>query len=1052
MAITKAEAQDVTLAFTRDYPSALKLLYAYRETIADLYGPQVEGIPESAKGGYFPKETFHNGRVYSGRIDVPLANVSDPGDLLLTLRHEVLGHYGANTFAPGEKRALLDGLAAARNEPTLKPLWDDVNRRYAGQSLDVRSEEVFSLHCESIEPSHHVGNDQVQQRGQQSFKETCIARVRPMQAHDLQNIVCMVAQGLHDRSRTQQTFPELNELFRRDKTMAPKKPFHKAVAEKLIEQLKTGTAPWQKPWSPAEPNAYLPMNPTTGKRYKGINSIYLLAQGHSDARWMTYKQAAAAGAQVRKGEKGTPVQYFKFSEEQDKLDDQGRPVRDVNGNKIKETVQLERPRVFFATVFNGEQIDGLPPQQIKPKPEQQWNAVERAEHILNASGAKITHAAGDRAFYRPSTDSITLPEKSQFQSADRYYATALHELGHWTGHPSRLDRDLGHPFGSEEYAKEELRAEISSLIVGEELNIGHDPGQHAAYVKSWIKVLEDDPLEIFRAASDAEKIQKYVLSLEQQQKQDITRQEETQETKMNKSDKPDKPRNYINVPYKEKNEAKALGARWDKQHQSWYIPRKLDPAPFAKWSQNDTPQTLPQTQERIYLAVPYNEREVAKAAGARWDKQAKSWYIGPQGDTDRLSRWLPENAPNQQDPAMSPREEFAAAMQSLGFVLSGDHPIMDGEKHRIAVDGDQKGERAGFYVGHLDGHPAGYIANNRTGINMKWKSKGYSLDPAEKAKLQAEAATRLAARSAALEEKQETAAAGISEQIKDLVPATGQTPYIENKGIHAHRGIFTDAEGKKTYIPAHDADGKLWTMQYIQEDGVKRFAKDTRKAGCFHIVGDDLRGLSNAPALVLQEGYATAATNAEALGFPTIVAFDAGNLSAVAEALHAKWPDKPVVVLGDNDRYQEITQGTNPGKNKAQEAARRVSGKAILPVFAPGEADYPAGLTPVTPQSYRAHLHAAKALETTTDPDRKAELEKALLSKEQQAALARIKRYTDFNDLATQSRLGREGVERQVRATVNKAVAEIKQKQQQGQQQAYQQQQKQRRTRRAAHI
>ena len=126
---------------------------------------------------------------------------------------------------------------------------------------------------------------------------------------------------------------------------------------------------------------------------------------------------------------------------------------------------------------------------------------------------------------------------------------------------------------------------------------------------------------------------------------------------------------------------------------------------------------------------------------------------------------------------------------------------------------------------------------------------------------------------------------------------------------------------------------------------------------------------------------------AEALGFPTVVAFDAGNLSAVAEALHAKLPDKPVIILGDNDRYQEITQGTNPGKSKAQEAA-----------------------------------------------------------------LARIKPYTDFNDLATRSRLGREGVERQVRATVNKAVAEVKQKQQQGQQQAYQQQQKQRRIRHAAHI
>ena len=159
----------------------------------------------------------------------------------------------------------------------------------------------------------------------------------------------------------------------------------------------------------------------------------------------------------------------------------------------------------------------------------------------------------------------------------------------------------------------------------------------------------------------------------------------------------------------------------------------------------------------------------------------------------------------------------------------------------------------------------------------------------------------------------------------------------------------------------------------------------------------------------------------------------------MAEALHAKLPDKPVVILGDNDRYQEITQGTNPGKSKAQAASRVVGGKAVLPVFAPGEADYPAGLAPVTPQSYRAHLHAARILEATTDPDRKTELEKALLSKEQQAALARTKPYTDFSDLATQSRLGREGVERPIRATVNKAVAEVKQKQQ-------------RRTRRAAHI
>jgi hypothetical protein len=409
MPITKAEAQGVTRAFVRDYPGALDLAYKFREDATELYGPRAAEVPANMKGGYVPKETMHGGRAFRGRVDVPLQNVESADDLLMTLRHEVLGHYGANTFAPAEKRALLDGLAAARNEPSLKPLWDDVSRRYADQSLDVRAEEVFALHCEGIEPSQHQVADQAQRRGQQSFTETCVARVRPMQADDLHNIACMVAQGLRDRSRTQQNFPQFNELFRRDENMEPKKPFHEVVAEKLIEQLKAGTAPWQKPWEPGEPNAYLPMNPTTGKRYKGINAIHLMAQGRSDSRWMTYKQAAAAGAQVRKGEKGTPVQYWKFSEEQDKLDDNGRPVLDGKGQPVKETVMLERPRVFFATVFNGEQIDGLPP--LQPKKEQTWNAVERAEHILKASGATITHAAGDRAFYRPSTDSITLPER-----------------------------------------------------------------------------------------------------------------------------------------------------------------------------------------------------------------------------------------------------------------------------------------------------------------------------------------------------------------------------------------------------------------------------------------------------------------------------------------------------------------------------------------------------------------------------------------------------------------------------------------------------------------
>jgi len=923
--------------------------------------------------------------------------------------------------------------------------------------------------------------------------------------------------------------------------MTQKKPFHETVAEKLIEQLKSGTAPWQRPWLPGEAGAFVPTNPMTGKRYRGINAIHLMSQDYMDQRWLTYKQAVSVDAQVRKGEKGTPIQYWKFSEEHIKKDADGKPILDAQGEPLKFVVKLERPRVFFATVFNAEQVDGMPP--VQPRKAQEWNAVERAEHILQASGAVIRNGEQNRAFYRPSTDSIHLPDKGQFPTADNYYATALHELGHWTGHESRLARDLVHPFGSEGYAKEELRAEIASMILGDELGIGHNPEQHAAYVGSWIKALQDDPLEIFRAAADAEKIQDYVLGLEQQVQEQAQTQEKTltpptQEAEMNletnehdpisTSDKilaaknsdgqqsplevdpqqqaqheqqeqhettvlprptahlltrdefakiatamplenhgrrwevfigeqsfgfsdadtaigavqeahkrevnnalysrstenagvidikelppeqvlneypdlqeifadtvnfkqpdrlaltdvnPDKI--FINVPFKQKDEAKALGAQWDRQAQSWVVPAGVDLAPFAKWAKDaaivsaDEPKAAKVSSkpspDRQYLAVPYGEHVAAKAAGALWDKAAKSWYIGLKADTAKLERWAADRVPNQQGPAMTPEEEFAEALRSLGCVVEGKHPVMDGAKHRIAVEGDKKSEQAGFYVGHLDGHPAGYIKNNKTGIEMKWKSKGYALDPEQKAQLNAEAAAKLQARDAEQARLHEQTAQRVTRQMADLVPVELPTPYMQAKGIEPQTGVFTDKEGQKTYIPATDVDGKQWTMQYIKEDGIKRFAKDSRKEGCFHVIGG-MAVLTKAPALVISEGYATAASLSQALGFATVAAFDSGNLPLVAKALHEKFPDKPVVIAGDDDEHLEATQGVNPGRSKAEEAAKAVGGKVLLPIFAPGE------------------------------------------------QAANPKGFTDFNDLANNSVLGKEGIERQVCSIVDSVI------------------------------
>jgi len=196
---------------------------------------------------------------------------------------------------------------------------------------------------------------------------------------------------------------------------------------------------------------------------------------------MTDQQAQRVGTQVRRGEKGTLVQYWKLSDQIPVKDERGKPLKDAGGNQVYRNVPLDKPKLFSALVFNAEQIEGLPPlQRLLPKGAPDGDRHQRAEAVLQASGVEIRHDQDDRAFYRPNTDRIHLPGRERFKSADAYYATALHEVGHASGHPTRLNRDHAHPFGSEGYAKEELRAEIASLMVGDQLGISHDPGQHSA--------------------------------------------------------------------------------------------------------------------------------------------------------------------------------------------------------------------------------------------------------------------------------------------------------------------------------------------------------------------------------------------------------------------------------------------------------------------------------------------------------------------------------------------------------------------------------------------
>lgn len=294
--------------------------------------------------------------------------------------------------------------------------------------------------------------------------------------------------------------------------------YHKSFAERIVRQLKEGTAPWQKPWKPGERS--LPKNLLTGRPYTGGNSLYLsvaaLEKGYADNRWATYRQITAAGGHVRRGEKGTQILFWSTKKVAPAKDDQGNPKLTDSGEPIYTRLDRPRPYAKVYTVFNTEQTRGLP-ERPPATPPAEWDAHSQADAIIDASGVSLQHQAGDRAYYSLRNDQVVLPERGQFPSAAGYYHVALHELGHATGHPDRMNRSTltqavkSGRWGGPAYAKEELRAEISSMMTGEKIGLGHNPRHGTDYVASWIKALEDDPREIYRAAADADKISRFLI-------------------------------------------------------------------------------------------------------------------------------------------------------------------------------------------------------------------------------------------------------------------------------------------------------------------------------------------------------------------------------------------------------------------------------------------------------------------------------------------------------------------------------------------------------------
>jgi len=656
--------------------------------------------------------------------------------------------------------------------------------------------------------------------------------------------------------------------------MSDKTDFRADLTGRVIEALEAGTAPWQKPWDGGA-GGFFPVNPVTGKAYRGGNAFALMAAGYDDPRWCTFNQASQNEWKIKKGEKATWVEYWKWSESVEQLDK-------VTGEVVKEDVSLESPRVFYAKVFNLSQMENVP-ELVRQQPV--WDGHALAEKMLEGSGAQIIHDQADRAFYSVTLDEIHLPARAAFSDIGNFYSTALHELGHWTGHSSRLNREFGTSRGSDLYAKEELRAELASLFLADRLGIPFEVGNHAAYVSLWIDTLKNDKNEIFRAAKDAEGIVEYVMGLARERGVVLEPVAEMAAS----APVPEKPkvekvgRTYLNVPFADRGEAKALGARWDGVKGLWYVSAGKDLQAFKQWDR-------------------------------------------PRGTKEAI-------------------DEFASVARNAGLIIDG-MPILDGKWHYVQVKGDRDKEKSGSYKGELGDRPNGYVNNfKNTDMSVGWKFDGGGVDKVAAANTN-EAYKQAQEKRDQDDLAEKLRVAGMLEKrLAKLPAANANHGYLVAKGVGAY-GLLS--QGDDLVMPLRDVDGKIWSQQSIKSDGSKLNLKGGRKTGSFHLIGDEKSIESGVIAVVegyatgASVFEATRWPVAVAVDSGNLVVVAKALRERYPDAQMVICGDddrfqRCTVTWTKEGEYIKGHEVPNAGREKALEAATAVGGRAVFPEFDEGD-------------------------------------------------------------------------------------------------------------------
>ncbi|EFV1194916.1 hypothetical protein HRO40_001724 [Campylobacter jejuni] len=357
-------------------------------------------------------------------------------------------------------------------------------------------------------------------------------------------------------------------------------------------------------------------------------------------------------------------------------------------------------------------------------------------------------------------------------------------------------------------------------------------------------------------------------------------------------------------------------------------------------------------QKRIYLYVPFKDKEKAKSLGAMWDDKEKKWFAPKTLDKNIFSQWL---YPHQKKEFSFDENEvltaFKSALENQGLIIEG-LPIMDGKIHRVKTTNDKGRELSGAYNGFLDDYPAGFMQNFKTGIKENWKmpiEKNQSNNIKNSQKLHEQIKKDQELREKEILTLQEKTALKLENEYNNARWANSNHAYLKKKGFDENFYLKQDNKGS-LLIPLKDENGKLWSVQRIfpngdkiigviktQEEKEQGIEYSAKKSGCFHLIG--AKNLEYCKEFIIAEGFATAATIYKALNKPVIMGIDAGNLSKIVETLKNKFQNTPITLIADNDKKRELKGLSNVGVETAKEIQQRFSDiKVIIPKISDQEA------------------------------------------------------------------------------------------------------------------